>query len=108
MRKLERWLKNIFNPEHDFDMTAIGQALNDPDVRMRWLIDHLEEIRQMNLEVDRRLLDGEDYSMADLCARRKAYKDVLDAILSARRNKPQDLRHNPGSIPLVDLDRVTG
>lgn len=109
MKRVRKWLSEIFNPEEDLDMAAMGLALNDPAVRTFWLGAMLNEIRQMNREVDRRLLAGVNVGLTDLCARRKAYQDVLESLLSARRaiEKPKEERHNPMSQFLSSLDKVT-
>ena len=112
MKKIKRWLKDIFDPDNDLDIFAIGEAMNDPSTRTQWLSDVLAEIKQINMEVDKRLLSGtvNEYGLLALCARRKAYRDVMEAFLSARRTvnaATQELRHNPRSSVIVDLDRVT-
>lgn len=107
MKKIKQWLNDIFAPEQDLDIHAIGSALNDPTIRAAWMQAVLDEIRAIHVEIDRRLLNGE-MNLIDLCARRKAFKDVLEAILSARRTVTREARHNPMSeMPVVDLDRVT-
>lgn len=112
MKKIKRWLKDVFDPENDIDMFALGQALGDPEVRNAWVINVLSEIRTMNIDVDKALLAGTDFRLIDLCARRKAFKDVLEMILSARRvvaeTLAQEVRPNPRKeVPFVNLDRVT-
>lgn len=107
MKKLERWLKDIFDPERDLDIDAIRSAFNDVSVRSIWLSGCLDELRRMNMEVDKRLLNGANLSLADLCARRKAYQDILEAVLSARRQVTQESRPNPKVAVAVNLDRVT-
>lgn len=110
MKKLKRWLKDIFDPENNLDVDAMRSAFNDVSVRTLWLSTCLDELARMNQEVDKRLLNGLTMQLTDLCARRKAYQDVLEAILSARRQVvagSQDVRPNPKSKVDVDLDRVT-
>lgn len=109
MKKIKRWLKDIFDPENDLDMDAVRSALNDASIRTIWLSGCLEEVRQLSREIDRRILTGHEFSLTDLCVRRKAYQDMLEAVLSARRQvtkEPQDKRPNP-RIQDVNLDRVT-
>ncbi len=109
MKTIKRWLKDIFDPEtfNDLDRAAMGSAFNDPAVRELWLTYCFDELRLMNMEVDKRLLSGTDIGLIDLCARRKAFQDVLEAILSSRRKLTQDKRPNPRAEVLIDLDRVT-
>ncbi len=110
MKRLKFWLTGIFDA-HDFgnlNMSAIGEALGDPSVRIVFLDNCLEEIKRIHIEIDRRLLSGNDIGLLDLCARRKAYQDVLESILSARRLVKQEVRHNPREVDSeIDLDRVT-
>lgn len=108
--KMKRWFKEMFDPQefNGLDTMAIGEAFNDPSVRREWLLGVFEAIRDMNLEVDRRLLSDSAYGLTDLCAKRKAYQDVLEAILDAKRKVTQGVRHNPRPVVgSIDLDRVT-
>ena len=107
MNKVKRWLKDVFDPERDLDIDAIRSAFNDASIRSVWLSGCLDELRRMNMEVDKRLLNGATLSLADLCARRKAYQDILEAVLSARRQVTQEPRPNPKVAVGVNLDRVT-
>lgn len=110
MKRVTRWLKELFDPDYDMDTTAIRIALNDAGTRTLWITSVLEEIKQMNIDVDRRLIAGREVGLSDLCARRQAYKDVLDAVLRARRQAldgPPSPRHNPRVPVDPNLDRVT-
>lgn len=111
MKKMPRFWRDFFKPDwfNDLDTSAVGEAMNDASVRRRWLEACFEELRHINQQLDRRLLSGSESGIIDLCARRKAYQDVLEAVLTARRNVVsgmQDKRHNPPS-EAVNLDRVT-
>lgn len=109
MKQVKRWLKEIFGAEefNNLDTAAIANAFNDPGVRALWLVYCFEELRNINMEVDRRLLSGTEMGLIDLCARRKAFQDILEAIPSARRKLTQDVRPNPRILNDVNLDRVT-
>lgn len=109
MKKIKRWLKEIFEPEsfNGLDTSAISGAFNDPSVRTLWLSYCFEELVRINMEVDKRLLLGSEMGLIDLCARRKAFQDVLEAVLSSRRKLTQDVRPNPRVLSAVNLDRVT-
>lgn len=110
MKKLRKWISDIFDPEvmNDLDVGAIASALNDSAIRAFWLNGLLDELKRINQEVDRILLGDGMGNISDLCARRKTYQDILEGVLSARRIVTQGVAHNPPSRPLVDLDRVTG
>ena len=108
MRRIKRWLKEVFEPEtfNDLDVSAIGVAFNDQEVRAIWMTWVCDELRAMNMEVDKRLLSGSGASFTDLCARRKAFQDVLEAVLVANRRRMQEVRPNPRP-SVINLDRVT-
>jgi hypothetical protein len=109
MKKIKRWFKEIFEPDNfnGLDTASIAGAFNDPGVRALWLTYCFEEIIRINQDVDKRLLLGSEMGLTDLCARRKAFQDVLEAVLSARRKLTQDVRPNPRPLSAVNLDRVT-
>jgi hypothetical protein len=109
MKRYVRWLKDIFNPGdyNGLDVDAIRSAFNDSSIRSTWLNNCFEELKTINREVDRRLLTGTNLQLTDLCARRKAYQDMLEAVLSARRQITQDVRPNPKVQVDINLDRVT-
>lgn len=109
MRSFKKMVSDYFNPEsfNDLNVGDLGSALNDTSVRAIWLEGCLMELKRINLEVDKRLLSDGMYGISDLCARRKAYQDVLESILSARRQVTQGVRHNPKVQVAVNLDRVT-
>jgi hypothetical protein len=111
VKKLKRWLSDIFDPKdyNNLDTDSIRAALNDASVRTVWLSRCFDDLKQMNQEVDKRLLSGTNVQLTDLCARRKAYQDMLEAILSARRQVAQGTQEvRPNQRPNdVNLDRVT-
>lgn len=107
--KIKKWLESMFEPEqfNDMDVLSIEKALDDMSIRSIWLQGCFDEIKRINLEVDKRLLQGPEYGLTDLCARRKAYQDVLESALSARRQVMQAQRPNPPVKAEINLDRVT-
>lgn len=109
MNKLKRWIREYFFPDalNKLDTEYLLQALNDARVREVWLRECIAQLMLLNLEVDRRVLGGETHNIVDLCARRKAFQDILELILFARRHIRQDASPNPRVFG-VDLDRVTG
>lgn len=106
MKKLTRWFSNVFSPKelHGLDVQEMLAALGDEPTRKMWIFDVFQELKRMNLEVDKRLLTGQTYHLTDLAARRKAYQDILEGILSAKR---QIKNQNPKSRSEFDLDSVT-
>jgi hypothetical protein len=105
MKRIVRYLKDVFSMRdlHNLDVNEILLALNDASVRKTWIYELCEELKRLNLEVDKRLLSGSQYNLTDLAARRKAFQDVLELVLSARR---RNRNPNPKS-EVFDLDNVT-
>jgi hypothetical protein len=109
MKSIRRWMNDIFGPKEMQEINAFDllESMNDPTIRKEWLHGVFEELKRMNLEVDKRLLTG-GYRIEDLCARRKAYQDILEGILSAKRSITMGTRHNrPVKAGQFDLDSVT-
>lgn len=105
-----KWLTDLFKPEelNNLNLDAISAALNDPLVRDIWLNECFAEIQRINLDVDKWLMSGSEKGLIDLCARRRAYQDVMESILGARRKvTKQGIPHNPPVRVDVNLDRVT-
>jgi len=109
MKKVKAWLSEIFDVQSidDISMDAVSEAFNDPGIRAMWLLHMQQELKNIHLEVDRRLLTSTDMGLQDLCARRKAYQDILQFVLSAKRIVTQEIRPNQPKRSVVDLDRVT-
>lgn len=112
MKKIKQWMADIFEPEqfNDIDIFQVADALNDGEIRKRWFLAVLEEIKTINKNVDRRLLTGTgEIGLIDLCSRRKALQDVLEMVLTVKRQLKQEAepgRHNPTGRG-INLDRVT-
>jgi hypothetical protein len=107
MKKLPRWFKDIFSPKelHGLDVQEILAALSEEATRKLWMYETFQELKRMNLDIDKRLITGQTFRIDDLAARRKAYQDMLDGILSARRQlRTHNLRPKSGEF---DLDSVT-
>ena len=108
MKRIHRWFDEIFSPKElqRLDAMEIVDAMNDPVIRKTWLFEAFEELKRMNLDVDKCLLNG-GYRIEDLCARRKAFQDVLEYVLSAKRTvvMARDHNHNSRSGGF-DLDSV--
>lgn len=102
MKHLKTFLHDIFGEEStNLNLAGISSALSDATTRTIWLIDCLDEIKEIHLKIDKKLLSGPEYGLIDLCARRKAIQDVLEMVMTAQRKTgAQKPPHNP-------LDRVT-
>ena len=110
MKKILKWIDDLFEVDavQGLQIEEIASAMNDVTIRNVWIMDLFAQLRSMNLEVDRKLRDSELRGIEDLCARRKAFQDVLESILSAKRRVAQPKRPNPQSkVSFTDLDRVT-
>jgi hypothetical protein len=102
MKKIPNLVREWFSPKsiQDLDIQDILAGMADPIIRKIWIADIFDELQRLNLEVDRRLLSGNDFHITDLAARRKAYQDILESVRSARRRAK-------GSNPQSYLDGVT-
>ena len=105
MKKIPKLIQEWFSPKalQGLDIQEIMSAMEDRTIRNIWVADLFDELQRLNLEVDNRLLNVEGVNITDLAARRKAYQDVLVAVLSAKR---QVKSHTPQS-GSFDLDSVT-
>lgn len=110
MRKAIKRLKDLFTASaiQEIDADEIGVALSDEQVRTVWIQKVFEELQRINLEVDKRLLEGGEWSLNDLSARRKAVQDVIELVLAAKREVKRDVRPNRTvEVQTIDLDRMT-
>lgn len=105
MKKLVASVRALFSPREINDLRSedLLAALSDSKTRQLWLMDVYEELKRLNLEVDRRLSVG-DTDLKDLAARRSAIQYVLSAILEAKRLARH---HNPTPTGQFDLGDVT-
>lgn len=106
MKNIILSLKELFNPKElqRIDSNELLDALNDASIRKHWLMDIYEELKRLNLQIDNRLLTDNNFRITDLSARRRAYQDMLEAILSTKRLIRS---HNPKDRSGFDLDAVT-
>lgn len=102
MKKIPDLLRDWFSPRElqGLDIQQILAALSDSTVRNIWIFGIYEELKYLNLEIDKRLLSQDQFNITDLAARRKAYQDILESVLTARRRAK-------GSNPASDFDGVT-
>lgn len=105
MKKIPHLIKEWFSPKslQGLDLQDILAAMADPMIRKIWMAGVFDELQRLNLEVDKRLLTYDKWNLTDLAARRKAYQDVLESVLSARR-QVKNLNPQSGTF---DLDSVT-
>ncbi len=108
MRKISRYLKRLVSPRYmqDIDLADLLRAMNDETVRRIWLYEVYQELRNLNLGVEKALMGG-DISISRISARRRAFQDVLEMILNARTRRLEERDPNPRFESEVDLDRVT-
>lgn len=112
MKKIKRWLHQIFDIDRqgidDCDLDAVIDALNSPQVRAEWVAMLVNELKQIHLQVDSRLLSAREENLIDLCSRRKAFRDVLQMVITAKRIVRKEVDHNQTkSESFIDLDRLT-
>lgn len=108
MKKISKYLKSLFSPEHmqNIDFSEVIQAFHNETVRNIWLYDLYQELKHLNISVDRSIMNN-DLQLTHLSARRKAFQDVLEMILSAKRQAIEKKDPNPRVVSEVDLDRRT-
>lgn len=108
MKKMPRFMSRLFSPAYmqEIDIADLVTQLNDPMVRRIWIHEMYQELRNINLSVDKALL-SRDSQINDLSARRKAFRDILEMILHARRRVAEGKDHDHRYQAEVDLDRVT-
>lgn len=108
MKSIPRYLTRLFSPKHlqNLDVLELLQALNNETIRKIWLYEVYQDLREMNLGVEKALLNG-DMRLNDLSARRRAYQDVLEGILTAKKRQMEEKDHDHKVQSVIDLDRVT-
>lgn len=106
MKKVPRFLLNLFSPQHlqNLDVLELLEAFNNPTVRKLWIYEVYQELRALNLGIEKALVSG---NVKDLSARRKAYRDVLELILVAKRRCLEEKDPDPRFKSEIDMDRVT-
>jgi hypothetical protein len=108
MKKIPRFLHNLFSPHHlqNLDVLELMNAFNNPTVRKLWLYEVYQELRSLNMGIETALLTN-SYVINTLSPRRKAYQDILEAILVAKRRCLEEKDPDPQFKSEIDLDRVT-
>lgn len=105
MKKMPNFLRDLFSLKAsiDLDVNALLTAMSDPTVRKVWLMDLFDQIQQIHTDIDTRILRGNE-TIHDLAIRRKAFQDILEGVLSARKRVRNP---NPQDRSGFDLDSVT-
>lgn len=102
------WPRTIFEilcpaELNDLNVEELAIALNNPAVRNRWLQDVLEDLRRLNLHVDKLLERNEpQHKFVEVSARRRQTWAILQQIQLAKNSVEMDSGHNP----MEDLDHV--
>lgn len=109
MKRALKRLQELFEPAYllDINFEELEMALANTTIRHRWMDRLIEDIKQLNLQIDRQLLSGADLNLSDLCARRRTYQDVLESLASIRRSVMKERPNPRAEAAFVDLDRVT-
>lgn len=103
--KIPKFINDLFTPKNlqGLDSEELMVSLADPFIRKAWILSVFEEMKQLNLEVDKQLLSKELWMIQNLAIRRRAIQDMLEKVaLAKRRVKTQT--HEPSGF---DLDSVT-
>jgi len=106
---LVRRFNEIFNPSQfqQLDVYGVLSALQDQMVLKKWLYEVLQEIKNLNMSIDRGLVSGKLYDINDLSAKRKALQGILESALSIHREVRRGPRPNPSKGEEYDLENVT-
>jgi hypothetical protein len=94
--KFPKWITDIYKPEElqKIKVEEILMAMNDVSIRKHWLFEVLDELKEVNLSIDRALDAREQYSFEELSAKRRALTWVLNQVLSSKNSVAMDRRHN--------------
>lgn len=88
MNRLWKWIESLYEPEktnfRDAALEDLIQALNSPAVRQHWISALVDELRAINVGVDRSLREGDFFQMPERAARRGAIVFCLNQILESQ------------------------
>lgn len=107
MKKIVNFLKDAFTPKDlsNLDVNELLMALNDSSVRKIWMYEMIEDLKRLNLEVDKQLLSKDPWEIKNLAVRRRAYQDILESVLSAKRRvrspNPRPESFDPESVTVL-------
>jgi len=98
---LVKWIESLYEPEktnfRDAGLEDLLLALEQPAIRKHWVNALVEELRAINVGVDRSLREGKIEDLKQTAARRTALVFCLNQILDSRtaiENEQYDLAHN--------------
>lgn len=87
--RLTKWVESLFRPEEtNFKDAAIEDvilALNDPVIRKHWLLSLIDEIRAINVGVDKALRENDMSDLPNKSVRRNTIVFCLNEILESKR-----------------------
>ena len=87
--RLKKWIESLYKPEEtnfrDAAKEDIFLALNEPAVRTHWVNALIEELRAINIGVDRALSDGKFDELPSKADRRRAIVFCLNQILDSKQ-----------------------
>ena len=88
--KLTKWIESLYKPEKtnltDAALEDLQAAMNDQGVRAHWLSAMIEELRAINIGVDRALADNQFDQLPSKADRRRAILFCLNQILDSKQS----------------------
>lgn len=97
------WLE-VFDPQatQKLDVSRIVSDLNNPQVRAHWLRAVLDQLRAINLEVDKLLDKGPiTERLIEISAKRRQIVAVLEQIEASRNSVELENNHNQDDLLAV-------
>lgn len=87
---LTKWIESLYKPQQtnlrDAAIEDINLALNEPAVRNHWIDAMVEELRAINIGVDRALADNNFEQLPSKAERRRAILFCLNQILDSKQS----------------------
>ena len=101
--RLVNWIESLFEPEktnfRDAAMDDLLAALNEPAIRKHWMHSIMDELRAINVGVDRAMREEKYDAIPNAAARRTALVFCLNQILDSKTAVENELydqaRDNP-------------
>lgn len=93
--RLTKWIESLYEPQKtnfkDAAMEDLILALNEPGVRQHWLNALVEELRAINVGVDRAMRENKLDELPSKADRRRAIVFCLNQILDSKTALDNDL-----------------